>query len=122
MLFQKHLTEAMPDRLRGVQISETNKPSTYVVIDDLAGLISLVQMSVLELHPWPAVEDRLDRPDQLVFDLDPGEGTNWKTVVEAAGDVRGLLRELDLQSFVRTSGGKGLHVVVPLTRRTSGTN
>ncbi|HUG69184.1 MAG TPA: DNA ligase D [Pirellulaceae bacterium] len=116
--FQKHLTESMPDRLRGVQIDDEKKPSTYVVIDDLPGLISLVQMSVLELHPWPAREDRLDRPDQLVFDLDPGEGTNWWAVVTAAGHVRDLLRELDLQSFVRTSGGKGLHVVVPLVRRT----
>jgi bifunctional non-homologous end joining protein LigD len=117
--FQKHLTESMPDRLRGVQIEEKNKHSTYVVVDDLAGLVSLVQMSVLELHPWPAREDRLDRPDQLVFDLDPGEGTHWNEVIAGALDVRDLLRELGLQSFLRTSGGKGLHVVVPLVRRTA---
>ncbi len=116
--FQKHLTESMPNTLRGIEIKEKYKKSKYVLIDDLSGLISLVQMSVLELHPWPARADRLDRPDQLVFDLDPGSGTKWGAVVRGALDVRGRLADLGLQSFVRTSGGKGLHVVAPIDRRT----
>jgi bifunctional non-homologous end joining protein LigD len=117
--YQKHLTESMPDQLRGVEIEESSERHIYVVINDLPGLISLVQMSVLELHPWPARVDRLDRPDRLVFDLDPDESVAWKDVIRAAHDVRQRLEESGLRSFIRTSGGKGLHAVVPLSRRTT---
>jgi bifunctional non-homologous end joining protein LigD len=116
--YQKHLIKSMPGPLRGVEIEEKSEQRTYVVVDDLPALISLVQMSVLELHPWPSRDDRLERPDRLVFDLDPGEGVTWKAVVEAAYDVRDRLDQFGLQSFLRTSGGKGLHVVVPLAPRT----
>ena len=67
-----------------------------------------------ELHPWPAREDNLERPDQLVFDLDPGEGVTWKDIVRGARDVRERLESAGLKTFLRTSGGKGLHIVVPL--------
>ena len=67
----------------------------------------------------PAREDNLERPDQLVFDLDPGEGTTWKDVVQGARDIRARLESAGLTTFLRTSGGKGLHVVVPLLRRSS---
>lgn len=117
--FQKHLTDAMPEQLHGVEIEEGDATSTYVMIKDLAGLIGLVQMNVLEIHPWPAKADRLERPDRLVFDLDPGEGVEWKQVVQGARDVRDKLAELGLESFLRTSGGKGLHVVVPVDRKTN---
>ena len=115
--YQKHWTGALPDAVESVVIREKDGPQPYVVIRDLKGLISLVQMSVLELHPWGARIDQLERPDQTVFDLDPGEGTGWKNVKQAAVDVRNVLAEAGLTSFVRTSGGKGLHVVVPITRR-----
>jgi bifunctional non-homologous end joining protein LigD len=115
--YQKHLTESMPAALRGVFIEEKKKREEYVVVDDLAGLISLVQMGVLEMHPWPARTDDLDHPDQFVFDLDPGEGTTWGDVVQGARDVRDRLGRHGLESFLRTSGGKGLHVVAPLNRR-----
>ena len=88
-------------------------------IDDIAGLVSLVQMGTLELHPWPAREDNVERPDYLVFDLDPGEGTTWKDVVRGAVEMRELLEAVGFTTFLRTSGGKGLHVVVPIDRRTT---
>jgi bifunctional non-homologous end joining protein LigD len=115
--YQKHLTGSLPDEIHGVMIREKNKSEEYPVIDNVAGLVSLVQMGVLEIHPWPAREDDVERPDRLVFDLDPGEGVAWKAVVQGAKDVRDFLDELGLTSFLRTSGGKGLHVVVPLSRR-----
>jgi bifunctional non-homologous end joining protein LigD len=107
----------MPEGLRGVMIKEKGKREEYVVVDDASGLVSLVQMGVLEMHPWPARADKLERPDRLVFDLDPGEGVTWKDVVRGAAEVRDCLTALGLRSFLRTSGGKGLHIVAPLLRR-----
>jgi bifunctional non-homologous end joining protein LigD len=117
--FQKHITGTMPDTLHGVPIKEKDKKEEYVAIDDLAGLVSLVQMGVLELHPWPAREDNVEKPDFFVFDLDPGEGTTWKDVVHGALELRERLEGVSLKTFLRTSGGKGLHIVVPIERRTS---
>ncbi len=117
--YQKHLTEKMPPALRGVSIKEKTATRTYVVVDDLAGLISLVQRGVLELHPWGSHAGDLERPDRLILDLDPGDGVAWKAVVEAARRVRDYLAALGLTSFVRTTGGKGLHVVAPLAPRAS---
>jgi bifunctional non-homologous end joining protein LigD len=115
--YQRHVTESTPQPLRGVTIEEKDGPAECVVLDDLAGLVTLVQMGVLEIHPWGSRADDPERPDRLVFDLDPGEGVAWKAVIEGAKRVRDKLEELGLESFVRTTGGKGLHVVVPLVRR-----
>lgn len=115
--YQKHLTDSMPESVHGVKIKEKDGVDEYVVVDDLAGLISLVQLGVLEFHPWPAREDNVERPDRLVFDLDPDEKVSWPSVRQAAQEVRDCLEMLGLQSFLRTSGGKGLHVVVPIDRR-----
>lgn len=114
--YQKHLTDALPAPVQGIVIKESNKRSTYILIKDLAGLITLVQFGTLELHPWPARSDRLDRPDLLVFDLDPGTGVTFKQVIAAARHLRDALAALELTCFLRTTGGKGLHVVVPLER------
>jgi bifunctional non-homologous end joining protein LigD len=117
--YQKHLTDSMPDAVHGVKIKEKDETEEYVVIDDLTGLISLVQLGVLEFHPWPAKEDNVERPDRLVFDLDPDEKMGWTEVQQGARDVRDCLDALGLKSFLRTSGGKGLHVVAPVDRRTN---
>jgi bifunctional non-homologous end joining protein LigD len=116
--FQKHLTDSMPKSLRGIEVGERNGRESYLAVDDEAGLIGLVQMGVLEIHPWGSREDRLDRPDRLIFDLDPGEGVEWSELVHAAKDVKGRLDDLDLTSFLRTTGGKGLHIIIPIERRT----
>ena len=86
----------------------------YLAIDDVDGLIAMAQMSAIELHPWGASEADPTHPDRLVFDLDPGEGVPWPEVIKAAHEVRARLEALRLQSWCRTTGGKGLHVVVPL--------
>jgi bifunctional non-homologous end joining protein LigD len=77
-----------------------------------------VQLGAIEFHPWPAREDNVERPDRLVLDVDPDEKVSWASVRQAALDVRDCLETLGLQSFLRTSGGKGLHVVAPIDRRT----
>lgn len=87
------------------------------MIKDARGLLSLVQMSVLELHPWASRIDRLERPDRMVFDLDPDPAAPWADVIAAARETRDRLKSAGLESFVKTTGGKGLHVVVPLARR-----
>jgi bifunctional non-homologous end joining protein LigD len=91
------------------------KDEPMLVIDNIKGLLALVQSNVLEIHPWGSTIADLERPDRLIFDLDPGEGVPWRAVIEAAREVRERLREsLKLESFVKTTGGKGLHVVAPL--------
>jgi bifunctional non-homologous end joining protein LigD len=115
--YQKHISATMPKAVHGVKIKEKDATDIYVAVRNITGLISLVQMGVLEFHPWPAREDKIERPDMLVFDLDPGEDIEWKAVVQGAKDVRDCLELLGLKSFLRTSGGKGLHIVAPLARR-----
>jgi bifunctional non-homologous end joining protein LigD len=112
--FQKHVNETLPAAIRGVEIREKTGKGRYIVIDDRTGLISLIQLGTLELHPWGCRADDVEHPDRLVFDLDPGPGVRWNSMIEAAGLTRRLLASAGLESFVQTSGGKGLHVVVPL--------
>ena len=116
--YQKHLGDTAPPQLRQVEIApakSSGKSSRYAVVDDLPGLMSLVQIGVLEIHPWGATADAPERPDRLFFDLDPGPETTFADVVAAAELVRDALDHLGLRSFVKLTGGKGLHVVVPLT-------
>ncbi len=112
--YQKHVTEQFPASIRRVDVGE---PEPYAAVDSLQGLIALVQMGVLELHIWGAHRDRIEQPDYLVFDLDPDEGLAWERVALGALTVRQRLADLGLKSFLKTTGGKGLHVVLPLTRR-----
>jgi bifunctional non-homologous end joining protein LigD len=99
---------------RAVQQIDMGEDEPMLALDDIDGLLNLVQAGVVEIHPWGSRTDDLDHPDRLIFDLDPGEGATWDAVIAAAVDVRDRLLARGLASFVKTSGGKGLHVVVPV--------
>lgn len=103
-----------PRELRQVEIPEGSGSGLTMIVDDVAGLVALAQMNVLEIHTWNARASRIEQPDRLVFDLDPGPNVAWSAIVEGAVHVRAALELLDLESFVKTTGSKGLHVVVPL--------
>jgi len=112
--YQKHADRTVPASVPRVVVKEGRTP--YAMIEDLPSLISLVQIGVLEFHVWGARADRLDRPDLLVVDLDPDPSVGWRRLAEAAQLLRVLFEEFGLVPFVRSTGGKGLHVVVPLER------
>lgn len=113
---QKHLNKMVPPEVKSVDIKEESGASSpYLMVDDLPGLIALVQMGALELHVWGAKAPRIEYPDRMVFDLDPDEQLPWTRVTDTARLIKETLAALKLQSFVKTTGGKGLHVVVPLT-------
>jgi len=117
--YQKHRNVGLPSSVKAVEIPEDDGSlAEYITISTLEGLLALIQLGALELHPWGSRKDDLERPDRLVFDLDPDLGLPWSSVVEATLLVRDQLAELGLRTFCKTTGGKGLHVVVPLHRRT----
>jgi bifunctional non-homologous end joining protein LigD len=111
--FQKHRWAGLGKAGRDVPVSNEKEPA--LAIDDLTGLLELVQASVLEIHPWGSQADRPELPDRATIDLDPGDDVPWEHMTEAALEVRNRLSDVGLQSFVKTTGGKGLHVVFPLT-------
>lgn len=115
--FQKHPGEGTSEHFRRFKVREKQKMEEYLVLYDVEGLISLVQMGVLEIHLWGSQADQFEKPDRLIFDLDPDPSVSWPDVVTAAREVKLLLEELDLTSFIKTTGGKGLHIVVPIRRR-----
>lgn len=115
--FQKHVGRGLGANVHAVPLEQKSGVEDYLYIEDLAGLLELVQMNTLELHPWGATVDDPEHPDQLVFDLDPGQGVAWRDVKLGARQIRAELRHFGLESFVRLSGGKGLHVVAPLRPR-----
>ena len=111
--YQKRPRPGVPASVPRVRV----KPGTdYLAVHELADVLALVQLGVLELHIWGARADRLDRPDLMVFDLDPGPGVPWTSVVATADTLRQRLHRLELTAFCRLTGGKGLHVVVPIER------
>jgi bifunctional non-homologous end joining protein LigD len=112
--FMKHSKVWAPPAVRRVSIREKTKTGEYLVVDDAAALLSIVQMDVLELHTWNSTVERLEEPDRIVLDLDPGPEVRFAEVVRAARLVRDALAALGLASFVKTTGGAGLHVVAPL--------
>lgn len=114
--YQKHGTDTAPRELRRVRIQEKKKAGDYLVVDDEAGLVALAQLSILEIHTWNCHDDTLEQPDRIVLDLDPAPGLPWSRVVDGALLLREELQAVNLKSFVKTTGGKGLHVVVPLDR------
>jgi bifunctional non-homologous end joining protein LigD len=110
--FQKHASAGLSEKALRTIIDP--KGRQVIAVDDVEGLLSLVQAGVLEIHVRGAMIDRLDTCDRIVFDLDPGEGVVWSAMVAAARDVRERLKALKLESFVKLSGGKGLHVLLPI--------
>jgi bifunctional non-homologous end joining protein LigD len=115
--YMKHSKVWSPPALTRVKIREKTKIGEYLVIESAEAIVSLVQMGILEIHTWNVRHGDVECPDRIVLDLDPGPEVAWKTVVASARVVRTLLQTLDLESFVKTTGGKGLHVVVPLAPR-----
>ncbi|MGD9690430.1 MAG: DNA ligase D [Phycisphaerales bacterium] len=113
--FQKHPAKGFPPSIKGVLVPDDRGVAhRHIVIHDVDGLIGLVQMNALEFHAWGAPAASPEAPDRLVFDLDPGPGVAWKHVAAGAQMVRQALEQVALRGFARVSGGKGVHVVVPL--------
>jgi bifunctional non-homologous end joining protein LigD len=115
--YQRHAGSGVPAELHEVAIPGFEQSGAYLWLGDAAGLVAAVQIGTLELHPWGARIDRPDRPDRVVFDLDPGEGLGFADVASAAHELRERLERIGLGSFAKTTGGKGVHVVVPIERR-----
>ncbi len=112
--FQKHAFAGLTDAVEIAHLPGKDGEAEAIVIHDLKGLINLVQANVLEIHPWGARIEDVEHPDMLIFDLDPGAGVEWTGVIGAALEIRERLREFGIESYVKTTGGKGLHVVSPL--------
>jgi bifunctional non-homologous end joining protein LigD len=112
--YMRHTKAWGPVALRRVRIREKTKIGEYLVADDIAGVVSLVQMGMVEIHTWNATADDIERPNRIVWDLDPGPEVPWSEVVASARQVRGVLAALDLECWVKTTGGRGLHVVAPI--------
>ncbi len=113
--YQKHIGSEAPEAIKRFNSDGAAEPEIYPYIEDLSGLIGLVQMGVLEIHPWGSRVEKLEMPDRVTIDLDPDEDLLWQRVTDAAIDIREALRSVGLESFAKTTGGKGLHVVIPLT-------
>jgi len=112
--YQKHPGDSTPDALRRIEIDEKEGHATYLLAEDVAGLVALVQMGVLEIHVWGSTKRTLEKPDRIIFDLDPDPGVGWARIADGALLVRDLLAEMGLQSWPKATGGKGLHVVLPV--------
>ncbi|WP_437593757.1 DNA ligase D [Sorangium sp. So ce1000] len=115
--FQRHEAEGLSEAIRRMAVDEADGERTYLYVETTEGLVSLIQMGALEVHVWGSRVDRIEQPDRMVFDLDPAPDLPWERVADAARAARRLLASLGLQSFVKTTGGKGLHVVVPIAPR-----
>jgi len=118
-VYLKHGKTWGPRMLRRVRIREKTKVGEYMVADTVDGLVAMMQMNWLEIHTWNVTTAHLEQPDRLVIDLDPGPEVVWRDVVAAARDTRALLQSLGLETWVKTTGGRGLHVVAPLVPEAS---
>jgi bifunctional non-homologous end joining protein LigD len=114
--FQKHVGMGVSKSIDSVPIVAKNggAPEQYLTLSTAEGLIGLAQMGVLEIHPWGSRNETLERPDRLIIDLDPDEKLSHDRLVASAIEVRDLMKQLGLESFVKTTGGKGIHVVAPV--------
>jgi bifunctional non-homologous end joining protein LigD len=113
--YLKHAKQWGPNALRRVRIQEKTKVGEYLVADNIEAVVSLAQMGIVEIHTWNSTDDNIERPNRIVWDLDPGPDVVWEQVVTAGKLVRDVLKTLGLASWVKTTGGRGVHVVVPIT-------
>ena len=114
--FQKHTSTMLPRGIETVQIRDkkSDKPEPYITLSTPEALASLAQVGVLEVHPWGSQNDDLEHPDSIIFDLDPDEAISWQLLASSAKELRALLQKLGLESFLKSTGGKGLHLVAPI--------
>ena len=114
--YQKHVNHMLPPGVGSVSVPDkkTGVPEPYITLSTPEALAGLAQMGVLEIHPWGSRNEDLEHPDRVIFDLDPDEDLPWSVVAEAADEVRARLKRMGLESFLKTTGGKGLHVVTPI--------
>jgi bifunctional non-homologous end joining protein LigD len=117
LFFQKHDDKLSIPGLKELDPSLWAGHASLLEVPTAEALVNAAQMNVIEFHTWNSLAKNIDKPDRVIFDIDPGEGVSWARVQEAAVLTRALLSELSLQSWLKTSGGKGLHVVVPLAPR-----
>lgn len=111
---QKNWTVGLPNGLIATAITDKNEATQYISINDKQGLIDLAQISVIEIHPWASQNNILDYPDQMIFDLDPDKDTKWHDLVDAVNILHMALDKLNLTNYIKLTGGKGMHVVIPL--------
>lgn len=116
LFFQKHLDNATLSGISPINAELEAEPAALLQVMNKQGLLSAAQWNMIEIHTVNATQPSLKKPDRMVFDLDPGEGVPWRQVQEAAQLVHAFLAQLGLQAFLKTSGGKGLHIVVPLRK------
>lgn len=114
--FQKHVSSSLPAGVGNVSIPnrKTGKPDEFLTVKTVEGLLGLAQLGVLEIHPWGSKNDSFEKADRIIFDLDPDQAVPWNTLAAAADELRARLKQLNLTSFLKSTGGKGLHVVVPI--------
>jgi bifunctional non-homologous end joining protein LigD len=114
--YQKHANDTLPSDIGRVEVvdKKTGKPESYITLSTPLALVELAQLGVIEIHPWGSRNESLEKPDRVVIDLDPDEEIDWKTLAAAAHEVRHRMKSFGLESFLKTTGGKGLHVVAPI--------
>ncbi len=114
--FQKHINTALPPGIRTIAITDktSDQPEPYITVDSPQAILSFAQFDALEIHPWACTNHHLEHPDRLIFDLDPDPTLSWLTLAAAAAEVRQRLKNAGLESFLKLTGGKGLHIVAPI--------
>jgi bifunctional non-homologous end joining protein LigD len=112
--YMKHAKAWGPTALRRVRIQEKTKVGEYLVADTVSAVVALAQMGIVEIHTWNSIDDDIERPNRIVWDLDPGPQVSWKQTANAATMLRDVLTALKLKAWVKTTGGRGIHVVVPI--------
>jgi bifunctional non-homologous end joining protein LigD len=114
--YQKHLNQMLGEGFKGIEVIDrkTGEKEPYITLASTAAIVQCAQIAVLEVHPWGSRNESMEQPDRIIIDLDPDAAIDWKTLAASAQEVRKRWKALGLKSFVKTTGGKGLHVVVPV--------